>query len=144
MDETEKILNQLKEFFPPELADWKIALNKTTYNLGQCDYQKKTIFLSQYHLTNSPLEEVLDTCLHEIAHALTQGHHHDYFWRKKFIELGGSGERCGNAIPCIPCNYIYYCPVCGHEKRTQRILKVKYSCGKCSPIFNEKYLLIRR
>lgn len=39
-------------------------------------------------------ERVRKTVLHEIAHALTEGHGHDMVWRNKLLDIGGDGKRC--------------------------------------------------
>lgn len=40
-------------------------------------------------------KEITNVILHEIAHALTPGHKHDYVWQRKFIEIGGDGTAKG-------------------------------------------------
>ena len=34
---------------------------------------------------------VMKTILHEVAHALTEGHGHDHVWRAKCLAIGGNG-----------------------------------------------------
>lgn len=61
------------------------------------------------------------TILHEIAHALTEGHGHDRVWQAKLLEIGGDGKRCYSSsdtntiertrvkkiyqLVCVDCEY---------------------------------------
>ena len=55
---------------------WKLNWNNAISSLGICDYRNKTIWLSKrWSLSVNP-EEVTDTILHEIAHAITPGDGH--------------------------------------------------------------------
>lgn len=44
-----------------------------------------------WFLDNNTEDEIMETLLHEIAHALTPGHGHDRVWKAKCIEIGGKG-----------------------------------------------------
>lgn len=60
---------------------------------GQCSGSRKTISLQPYFvLSNYPMI-VKRTVLHEIAHALTPGQHHNRIWKEKAVCLGHSGSR---------------------------------------------------
>jgi predicted SprT family Zn-dependent metalloprotease len=49
------------------------------------------IELSKHYVLRNPEHEVLDTILHEIAHALVgPGHGHDEVWKAKCVEVGGA------------------------------------------------------
>ena len=62
-------------------------------------------------------DEVLDTILHEIAHALVGPQHgHDAVWRAKAREIGCTGERCVSSdSPRVPGDWVGRCSA-GHEK----------------------------
>jgi predicted SprT family Zn-dependent metalloprotease len=49
---------------------WGFAFNKQRRGMGLCRYATRTIELSIYLVDRNGLEEVRDTILHEIAHAL--------------------------------------------------------------------------
>ncbi len=60
--------------------------------------------------------------LHEIAHALTEGHGHDAIWKAKLLEIGGDGKRCysssdTNTIERKRSSKLYTleCQKCGHR-----------------------------
>ena len=59
------------------LPDWSFAFNRRKQALGLCVYHRKCIELSVYFVKRNSHEEILDTILHEIAHALVgPGHGH--------------------------------------------------------------------
>jgi hypothetical protein len=80
------------------LNDWHISLSKAVKKLGSCNYTKKTISLSSFSIEVRTEAEILNTILHEIAHALCPGEGHGAKWVKKAIELGCDGKRCANSI----------------------------------------------
>ena len=57
-------------------------------------YSTKKVELSSQLVAINDEEVVKRVILHEIAHALTEGHGHDNVWREKLLELGGDGKRC--------------------------------------------------
>lgn len=79
------------------LQSWGIRLT-TDINqpfLGLCSYKDKVIILNAHHIDIHPDDEIKDTILHEVAHALTIGHGHDKIWADKAREIG-----CTNTLPC--------------------------------------------
>ena len=75
------------KYHPPYV--WKIKFNKSKKNYGLCDGSKRVIYLSKTLLKISTEEEVLDTILHEIAHAIVgYGFGHGKKWKEKAIEIG--------------------------------------------------------
>ena len=52
------------------LTGWTFGLTDAKRRLGVCKYRKKRIEISDYYARNNPEESVLETLLHEIAHAL--------------------------------------------------------------------------
>src|SRR5688572_10705180 len=71
------------------VGDWTFRFNKRKTGMGLCVYTRRTIELSLYFVSRNLPEEILDTLLHEIAHALVgPDHGHDEVWKRKCIEIG--------------------------------------------------------
>lgn len=133
------------------LNDWTFLFNKRKNSFGLCSYNKKTIELSSYLVESMTDSAIRNTIIHEIAHALTPGHGHDYTWVKKCIELGGDGKRCGDytkfkdgqesqtEIFSRISKYTLTCPCCGKQVFLNRKPKRSYSCGKHGVGYNEMY-----
>lgn len=77
------------------LKDWSARITTAENSpLGVCLSSDKTIILSAYHIDIHPDNEVIDTIMHEIAHALTPGCGHGLTWMDMAKKLGA------NPIPC--------------------------------------------
>src|SRR3954468_6565933 len=76
------------------LRGWSFRFNRSKTNLGLCRYGPRLIELSVHFVERNSREEVRDTLLHEIAHALVgPGHGHDEAWRRKCLDVGARPER---------------------------------------------------
>ena len=82
-------------------------------------YNHKSIELSTKLVEINDEERVRLTILHEIAHALTEGHGHDSVWKAKLLEIGGDGKRCYSSSDT---NTI-------ERKRSSKLYKLE--CQKC-------------
>lgn len=96
-------------FLEHGLGGWSFDFDHATRRAGCCDYRKKRITLSLQFVRQAGEEEIRDTLLHEIAHALVgKKHNHDAVWRAKALEIGGSGQRCHD-LCFTPPRYIVAC-----------------------------------
>lgn len=137
-----------------ELTSWKVTFNNRKRSFGVCSYRDRQIELSAHLVPVMTEEAIKKTIIHEIAHALTPGHHHDGVWRAKCIELGGDGERCGShnhykdgmngqkEFQKKTAKYTLTCPECGNTSFMNRRPSKSYSCGKHGRSYNPKYKLI--
>src|SRR4030066_836399 len=90
--------------------------------LGKCECRVKdegiivgNILINKDHAEKSSEDDVVETILHEIAHAITPGAGHIDIWRQTSLSIGGNGqasEFCDGSIP-IP------------ERRVERVIKNK-------------------
>jgi hypothetical protein len=139
----------------PELNDWKVTLNNRVRSFGLCSYSKKEIQMSKSIIPYMSDESIKNTLIHEIAHALTKGHSHDWVWSQKCIELGGDGKRVGGdnkyengkdgRNECLSklSKYTLTCPCCGETHYKNRLPKRKSSCGNHNDrFFNPKHELV--
>jgi predicted SprT family Zn-dependent metalloprotease len=128
---------------------WKFRWNNRKRAAGICSYGARVIGLSKVLTSFATEAEVRDTILHEIAHALTPGHHHDSVWKAKAIEIGCDGKRCYDhqtkpataAARAVLGNYKAVCNA-GHEHYTFRRKKRTSSCGLCSRKYDPNNILI--
>ncbi len=91
------------------LEDWSFAFDHATRRAGCCDYRRKRISFAVQFARQASEEEIHDTLLHEIAHALVgKKHNHDAVWKAKAQAIGSSGERCHDSRFCPP-RYIIAC-----------------------------------
>lgn len=127
------------------LTDWNFKLDKAKRRLGSCQYHSKTISLS-IHLFKLPEEEIMQTLLHEIAHALVGPRAgHGPRWKQKAIAIGCNAQRTSKlsmveaptrVIRCDQCDYTLslkrfrlprwitrkrYCPKCRMGKTSEQI-----------------------
>jgi predicted SprT family Zn-dependent metalloprotease len=132
---------------------WRFEFDNARRRAGVCKYGSKTIGLSKYLLPHMKEEKILDTILHEIAHALVgHKHGHNYVWRAKALEIGCNGHRCYNPhtdlngyedVLAVQSKYTFTCPTCGKKTPVHRKPKRTKACGKCcNGVYNEKHKLI--
>lgn len=85
----EQILQKMQEH---GLVEWRyVRNNRMTQTAGRCKRFYKVIELAGWLLDHNTEGEIMQTLLHEIAHALTPGHGHDRVWKAKCVEIGGKG-----------------------------------------------------
>jgi predicted SprT family Zn-dependent metalloprotease len=117
------------------LLDWTFAFNRRKRAMGLCRYGEKRIELSIHLVDRNGPHEVLDTILHEIAHALVGPRHgHDAVWRAKCREVGARPRRCSDAdMPegrwqarCGGCGQVF-----SRHRRPKRLKG--WFCRPCGP-----------
>lgn len=116
------------------LSDWTIRLDRAKTRAGVCRFARREIGLSAPLTRLHSEAEVLDTILHEIAHALVGPQHgHDAVWRAKAREIGCSGSRCVSAdSPTVRGDWVGTCPS-GHTVARHRRPQRVRSCSRCTP-----------
>lgn len=121
----------LRQYVPDHVVNVKLGNSKRA--LGYCTVMRNrrtgeaypvSITLSRYLLVCSD-EQVRDTILHEVAHAMAPADGHGYRWRQACRQIGASPERLANL---------------SHEDKAVRseTMQAKYhiscECGKQSNI----------
>lgn len=114
---------------------WRFELSTTKHRVGECNHTKKRIRYSIHCVKETPIEEIKDTILHEIAHALVgPGHGHNRVWQAIAIAVGARPERCTEmAETTAKPNYVLKCPNCGNKWQRYRLKKALHSarCPDC-------------
>ena len=129
---------------------WKLAFDTAKRRNGACQYSTKTIYLSKHYVKLNSEELIVDTILHEIAHALTPNDKgHGLSWKLKCAEIGAMpvAVKRSMGIKQVEGKWKAKCPnpECDfissrHRKPHSRY---RYSCNKCSGrYFNSEYELI--
>ena len=113
---------------------WYFEFDNARRRFGVCRHNIRMIGLSKHLVSLNDEAKIKNTILHEIAHALTPGHHHDWVWQRKAIEIGCNGERCysSNEVVTPQSKYIAVCCGCGKTHKKHRQAKRESSCGNCS------------
>lgn len=110
------------------LTDWSVAYDTKKRVLGSCEYATKTIWLSVYTVDSLPNEEIEDTILHEIAHALTPGAKHGLEWALAAEAIGARPEACYEGGPIAKPKYKLVCSQCAREYFRYRMPSSRLYC----------------
>lgn len=91
------------------LNKWHFEFDHSTRRAGCCNFHDRRISISFDLARNAADEDIRDTILHEIAHALVgKKHNHDAVWEAKAREIGCTGERC-HQLRFAPSRYSVSC-----------------------------------
>jgi len=115
------------------LTRWSFQFDNGRKRAGCCQYATQVISLSYAFAKQGSEEEITDTILHEIAHALVgKAHNHDEVWHTKAREIGCSGRRCHD-LQFVPPRYIVtcerHCWVATAERRRREVVCIQ-CCGQ--------------
>lgn len=121
------------------LKGWQFTFDRATRRFGYCDYRKQRISLSVSLVQLNTNEHVIDTILHEIAHALCgPGNGHNQKWKETAARIGCKPKRCYTGEVITPqAKYTARCPDCGKTGQARRRSKV--ACRFCCQQFNGGY-----
>ncbi|MBA2694828.1 MAG: SprT-like domain-containing protein [Actinobacteria bacterium] len=115
------------------LTDWELAFDNARTRFGVCRPARRQIGLSRRLTKLSSPEEVRNTVLHEIAHALVGAEHgHDEVWRAKALAIGSDGTRTDDLPDGAEGPWQGRCPA-GHTANRHRRPRRVASCRTCSP-----------
>ncbi len=115
------------------LETWHFEWMRARATLGRCNHWRKTIYLSTPITATNGEAQVLNTILHEIAHALVGSMHgHDMTWKMKAIEIGCDGNRTSQIEAKQQLAKWKYSAPCGSTFFTNRRLQnLEYRYCKC-------------
>jgi predicted SprT family Zn-dependent metalloprotease len=118
------------------LTDWRFSFDHARRRFGKCDYTHKCITLSRPLTFLNGIDEVRDTILHEIAHALCPKDGHGARWRATCRRIGAKPARCYTdssviSPPRRPAPYQFGCPRCNWWVERRRLSRRKYLCKLC-------------
>ena len=115
------------------LDDWHVEFDNAKRRAGVCRHGRKVIGLSAPLTRLHASDEVRETILHEVAHALVGAQHgHDAVWVAQARAIGSNAERCVPAdAPKIPAPWLGVC-ASGHVRERHKRPERVESCGQCS------------
>lgn len=115
------------------LTTWKIVVDRAKKRFGLCKHSVQTISISERHFSFSSHEDIVDTILHEIAHALVgPGHGHNHVWKAKCRQIGAKPIRCGKKpVEAYNADAKWTATCCGSDFKRYRRPKGRYFCKKC-------------
>ncbi len=123
------------------LSGWEVQYDGAKRRAGVCRFGDRVIGLSAPLTRVHDAEEVRDTVLHEIAHALVgPAHGHDSVWRATARSIGCSGARCvPEGRPRVLGPWVGVCSA-GHVKDRHRRPERVMSCAQCRPVFSPEHV----
>lgn len=119
------------------LGHWIFELDRAKRRAGCCKHRRQSITLSDYYVPRNSEEDIRDTILHEIAHALIGPKHgHDDVWKTVCIRIGARPIRCyGEHVNMPKGKWQAKCNSCQKEfhcHRRPKNINSRY-CNKCGP-----------
>jgi predicted SprT family Zn-dependent metalloprotease len=119
------------------LTGWRLLFDNAKTRAGVCDSQHRAITLSRPLISLYSPEQVTQTVLHEIAHALAgSAHGHDQKWRTIARRIGYTGGRClPPEAPQVDGPWVGICAAGHRTTAHRRPIRVR-SCPQCSPRFS--------
>lgn len=113
LHELEAIASQ--EMSNHSLRGWTFGWANTKRRLGVCKYRLKRIEIAKFYAQNNPLEKVLDTLRHEIAHAIAGPKaRHGPAWRAVAVRIGAVPRACDTSDETVvtPGDWQATCSAC--------------------------------
>ena len=121
---------------------WSFGFDQAVKRFGQCSFSKRRITVSFVLCRVNTMEEIRDTLLHEIAHALagpSNGHNH--VWKRIARSIGCSGTTTATEGKLDEASLPWKgtCPN-GHTVHRARAPQRDSSCNRCSPRYSTDHL----
>ena len=114
-------------------TQWTFGFDLATSRAGVCHYSERRINLAVSYCLASSRQEIADTILHEIAHAIAgPQHNHDAVWKATARRIGCTGDRCHRVQHSAP-RWVGECG-CGQQwfrQTLQRRMMRNRICASC-------------
>lgn len=134
--EAHDLSQRLIDFHGLTARGWAFGFNRNKRRLGVCKQDDRRIELSEHYVLRNDRDHVIDTILHEIAHALVGTQHgHDDVWKAMCLRVGASPSSCSSTAIMPDGYWQAKCPGCAtvfSRHRRPRRLRGRY-CVACGP-----------
>lgn len=115
---------------------WRFKFDNAVRRFGLCSGRTSTISLSRKLTELNDREQVTDTILHEIAHAIVGvSHGHNANWKRKCVEIGCRPIRCysSETVNRPTPKFVYECShsECDVTIERQRAMSWRWCCSSC-------------
>jgi predicted SprT family Zn-dependent metalloprotease len=148
LNEAQQLANDLLREHGLAQKGWTFEFDQAKRRFGVCRYRSKRIGLSQPLTEANHYIEVVDTILHEIAHALVgPGQGHNNVWKRKCMDIGAKPQRCYTSedVVTVAGKYRAVCGACGkshsRHKRIPRGRQVACLCQNYIKDWSKKQIL---
>jgi predicted SprT family Zn-dependent metalloprotease len=130
-----------ERFAEYKLVGWTFGLSDSKRRLGVCKYREKRIEIGAYYARHNPEAAVVDTLLHEIAHAIAgvkAGH--GPVWQAVALRLGATPRACDDSPETVvqPGDWQTTCPACNRThhryKRPRALSGYRCKCPARTPL----------
>jgi predicted SprT family Zn-dependent metalloprotease len=114
------------------LKEWRFVFDNAKRRFGCCNYHTRTISLSRHLTKLNTSDDVTNTVLHEIAHALAgRAAGHGRAWKVQAEAVGCMAERCydSDVVLAPPPQFIGTCPSC--KRTVKRHRRNRIACSAC-------------
>lgn len=119
---------------------WKFQWSSSKVEFGKCNFVQKTITVSRALAEVNNDEEIKDTVLHEVAHALAgPAAKHGEEWKKVAEMVGARPEaKAPEETKSAVAKWIGTCPNCGDTVSRHRLTEStrKTACADCCNRYN--------
>jgi predicted SprT family Zn-dependent metalloprotease len=143
----DEVISLAEHLIEVHLADkkwqWTFFFDHAVRRVGACHHDTKRISLSRHYVDIADIDDVKQTLLHEVAHAMVgKRHNHSQQWLDTARSIGYTGWiRHEGASPTHLARWRGTCPN-GHEVlRFRRPRNFVASCIECYPRYDERYLI---
>lgn len=130
------------------LNGWTLEIGRGSRILGTCYHYRKLIRISKFYIENNDVKLVMNTLLHEIAHAyLGSGYGHGKEWKTYARSIGCTAQRVQHNVTIPEGKIKYACPCCGEVTTRYRKTSKKWACKPCcikhnNSVFSYDFVLL--
>lgn len=122
------IIKKINPTYHEYCEKYSLQFGTKKRSFGTCYFFKKVIKIHMYLSKHSSKKELLDTILHEFAHAIDfekngKSSGHGKPWKNIMNELGLKPNRCGKVNTVIPGKYAF---VVKHNENTYEYVSTKH------------------